>query len=244
MRNAVLAVVAIVSASFLLYGATAATELGTPWTLIGFSVPMTIVFLTLQENERLRGETRDAIRELADLIDLRDPYTHGHSQRVAAYSERLARRLGMSGARIELVREAARVHDIGKIGTPDHILRKPGPLDQDESVEMRRHAELSHRVLSRLSGFGHGADLASSHHERYDGTGYPHGHGGSHLPIEAAVISVADAYDAMTTDRPYRNALPWEAVRSELLEGRGHQWHPRIVDELVAMVEEDRRAAN
>jgi putative nucleotidyltransferase with HDIG domain len=212
-----------------------------PWTLVLFGVPMAIVLLTVRDSARVREQTKTAILELADLIDLRDPYTHGHSQRVAALAERLARRLRLEYSQIELIRDAARVHDIGKIGTNDLVLLKPGPLTDEEQREMRRHAEIGHRLLRRLPEFWEGAELVLSHHERHDGAGYPRGLKGDELPIEVSVISVADTYDAMTTDRPYRKGLAWDSVRAELVRQRGKQWRERAVDSFIEMIDEERR---
>jgi HD-GYP domain-containing protein (c-di-GMP phosphodiesterase class II) len=188
----------------------------------------------------VKEQTRETILELADLIDLRDPYTHGHSQRVAALAERLARRMKLEGSQIALIHDAARVHDIGKIGTNDLVLLKKGPLDDAERAEMQRHVEIGHRLLSHIPEFFEGSELVLAHHERHDGKGYPRGLSGDELPVEVSVISVADSYDAMTTDRPYRRGLPWVAVRAELVRGRGTQWREAAVDAFVAMIEEER----
>jgi putative nucleotidyltransferase with HDIG domain len=204
---------------------------------------MVAMLITLRDSARVREQTRAAILELADLIDLRDPYTHGHSQRVAALAERLARRLKLQHSQVELIRDAARVHDIGKIGTNDVVLLKAGPLDDSEQAEMRRHVEIGHRLLRRLPEFWEGAELVLAHHERHDGKGYPRGLQGGELPLEVSVISVADAYDAMTSDRPYRRGMPWEQVRAELLRCRGAQWREIAVDAFVAMIEDERREA-
>jgi putative nucleotidyltransferase with HDIG domain len=231
-------------AALLVLGALAAIAAQShPWTLALFGVPMAVVLLTLRDSARVREQTKSAVLELADLIDLRDPYTHGHSQRVAALAERLAKRLKLEYAQIELIRDAARVHDIGKIGTNDMVLLKPGPLTQEEQTEMRRHAEIGHRLLKRLPEFWEGAELVLSHHERHDGMGYPRGLKGDELPFEVSIISVADTYDAMSTDRPYRKGLAWDAVRAELIRQRGKQWRERAVDAFVEMIEEERRAA-
>jgi len=230
--------------ALLVLGALAAIAAqAQPWTLVLFGVPMAIVLLTVRDSARVREQTKSAILELADLIDLRDPYTHGHSQRVAALAERLARRLRLQYAQVELIRDAARVHDIGKIGTNDLVLLKPGPLTDDEQREMRRHAEIGHRLLRRLPEFWEGAELVLSHHERHDGAGYPRGLKGDELPIEVSVISVADTYDAMTTDRPYRKGLAWDAVRVELVRQRGKQWRESAVDCFIEMIDEERRNA-
>jgi putative nucleotidyltransferase with HDIG domain len=231
------------SIALYVFGAIAASYAqGQPWIFFLFAAPMAAVFLTTRETARIREQTRAAILELADLVDFRDPYTHGHSQRVAALAERLARRLALDGAQIELVRDAARVHDIGKIGTNDLVLLKPAALSAGEKLEMERHAELGHRLLRRLPEFWEGAELVLSHHERVDGRGYPRGLAGDEVPLEASVIAVADTYDAMTTDRPYRRAMPWEYARAELLRERGRQWHAVAVDAFVAMIDEEQAA--
>jgi HD-GYP domain-containing protein (c-di-GMP phosphodiesterase class II) len=228
------------AALFLLGALAAASAEQQPLALILFAVPMAITLITLRESAHLRAQTREAILELADIIDLRDPYTHGHSQRVAQYAERLARRLSMESTQIALIRDAARVHDIGKIGTNDMVLQKPGPLTTDEMAEMHKHSDIGHRLLKRLPEFWEGAELVLAHHERHDGNGYPRGLRGDELPMEVSVISVADTYDAMTTDRPYRKALPWPTVRAELVKNRDKQWRGGVVDAFVAMIEEQR----
>jgi putative nucleotidyltransferase with HDIG domain len=231
--------------ALLLLGALAAIAgQSEPWALALFAIPMAVVLLTLRDSARVREQTKAAILELADLIDLRDPYTHGHSQRVAGLAERLARRLRLEYAQVELIRDAARVHDIGKIGTNDLVLQKPGPLTDEEQREMRRHAEIGHRLLRRIPEFWEGAELVLSHHERHDGAGYPRGLKGDELPLEVSVISVADTYDAMTTDRPYRKGLAWPVVRAELVRQRGKQWRERAVDAFIEMIDEERRSAS
>ena len=227
--------------SLYLLGALAAVSAGDdPGALMLFAIPMLAMLVAMRETARVREQTRATILELADLIDLRDPYTHGHSQRVAMLAERLARRMKLEATQVALIHDAARVHDIGKIGTNDVILLKNGPLDDAERAEMQRHAEIGHRLLRHIPEFFEGAELVLSHHERHDGTGYPRGLRGDELPVEVSVISVADSYDAMTTDRPYRRGMPWEMVRDELVRGRGTQWRERAVDAFLEMMEEER----
>lgn len=229
-------------AGLYVLGTLAAISAGyDPMALVLFAVPMLAMLVAMRETARVREDTRNAILELADLIDLRDPYTHGHSQRVAALAERLARRMKLEPTQVALIRDAARVHDIGKIGTNDLVLLKPGPLNDDERAEMQRHTEIGHRLLRHIPEFFEGAELVLSHHERHDGKGYPRGLKGDELPIEVSVISVADSYDAMTTDRPYRKGMPWEKVRDELVRGRGSQWRDRVVDVFLDMMDEERR---
>ena len=229
-------------AALYLLGALAALSVGThPWAIVLFAVPVGIVFLSLRDVARLREQTKAAIYELADLVDLRDPYTHGHSQRVAAYAERLALRMRLSPTDVDLVREAARMHYLGKIGTSDHILQKPGPLDAGELAHMRTHAEYGARLLARLPEFWEGASLVRAHHERWDGAGYPRGLRAMEIPQEVAIIAVTDAYDAMASDRPYRKALSWQQIQTELERCRGRQWEAAVVDAFLAMMDEELR---
>lgn len=207
------------------------------WTLLLFLVPLGLILMALRETTRLRQRTKEAIIELADVIDRRDPYTYGHSQRVAELSRRLARHLKIPSERIDLITEAARMHDIGKISIPDRILKKPGPLTESEWAEMRTHCENGHRFLQQLPDFGDGADLVLCHHERVDGKGYPRGLAGTELSIDASIIAVCDAYDAMTTDRVYRPALSAHRVVAEIRAGRGSQWHVRAADGLLDLID-------
>lgn len=207
-----------------------------PLTVVLFFLPMLLIVRSLRAATRLREETKQAVFDLADLIDKRDAYTHGHSQRVAVYAERLARHMRLPESQIELVALAARVHDIGKVATPDEVLRKPGPLDARELEVMRRHARDGETLLAKVPGFWEGAALVGAHHERADAAGYPHGSTAYEIPIEAGIIAVADAFDAMTTDRPYRSALGWSEVRAELERGRGTQWDARVVDSFLDQI--------
>lgn len=228
--------------ALFMLGALAAAVSAYPLAIVLFAVPMSFVLLSLRETTRMRADTKAAIVELADLIDQRDRYTYRHSVRVAEYANRLARHLRLSTAQVELVTEAARVHDIGKITTPDVVLQKPGPLADDELEVMRRHAESGHELLRRLPEFWEGASLVLSHHERVDGMGYPRGLDGSSLPLEVSIIAVCDAYDAMSSDRVYRPALAWAQIEAELRRGRGTQWAAEAVDGLLVMLEADRPA--
>jgi putative nucleotidyltransferase with HDIG domain len=225
-----------------LYGIGAASAISAtsqPWALPLILVPMGIVLVGLREWTKMRARTRAALIQLADLIDQRDRYTYGHSQRVAEYANRLAIRMRLAPSQVELITEAARLHDIGKISTPDEVLQKPGALAPEEWDLMHRHSDAGYQLLQQLSDFWEGAELVRAHHERPDGQGYPRGARGLELPLEASIISVCDAYDAMTSDRVYRKALPWSQVRAELIAGRGTQWHAQVVDALLAMLDEE-----
>lgn len=222
-----------VVALYLLGGLAALLVEVQPWTLLLLILPVGLIHLSLSEVSRLRARTRAAIFEMADLLDQRDPYTHGHSQRVAEYAERVARHLQLPQSQTDLIRESARLHDLGKIGTPDSVLHKPASLAGHEVVAMQAHAEYGARILEKLPDFWEGAALVAAHHERNDGQGYPRGLRGHEIPLEVAIIAVADAYDAMATDRPYRMALTWPDILSELQGGRGSQWDAVAVDAFI-----------
>lgn len=228
--------IAQTGALYLLGALAALLAARDPLLVALFFLPMLLIVRSLRAATRLREETKQAVFELADLIDKRDAYTHGHSQRVAVYAERLARHMRLPESQIELVALAARVHDIGKVATPDEVLRKPGPLDAREVEVMRSHARDGETLLAKVPGFWEGAALVGAHHERVDAAGYPHGSAAYEIPIEAEIIAVADAFDAMTTDRPYRSALGWSEVRAELEHGRGTQWDARVVDSFLDQI--------
>jgi putative nucleotidyltransferase with HDIG domain len=177
----------------------------------------------------LEDETLLAVAELADTLDARDPSTFQHSTRVATYAVELAVAMGLDDRQIDLVGLAARVHDLGKIGIKDAILLKAGPLEPDERAEIERHAILGASILNRFRLYREGARIVRSHHERWDGRGYPDGLEGTGIPIGARVIAVADAFDAMTTDRPYREGMSLQRAAAELLAGAGRQWDPTVV---------------
>ena len=176
---------------------------------------------------------------LAEALDLRDAGTALHSQTVGRLCEQMALELGLPNARVERVRLAGILHDIGKIGVPDSILRKPGPLNDEELFQMRRHPE----VGARLLGGGELEDIRSwviAHHERVDGKGYPAGLKGDEIPVEASILAVGDAFEAMTADRVYRPAIGEQAARQELHDCAGTQFDPRVVEAMDAVLERGR----
>ncbi|TML25833.1 MAG: HD-GYP domain-containing protein [Actinobacteria bacterium] len=178
----------------------------------------------------------ESLLALAEGLDLRDAGTGDHSRTVGRYCELLARELELGPARVERVRLAGVLHDVGKIGLSDALLRKPGPLDEREWEEMRRHPEIGARIL----GSDDLEDIRPwvlAHHERWDGRGYPAGARGEEIPLEAQIVAVADAFEAMTSDRTYRPALGREASLQELRRGAGSQFDPAMVRAFVAVVE-------
>src|SRR5262249_13831056 len=176
-----------------------------------------------------------AIKVLAATIEARDPYTGGHVARVGAYTAAIARELGWPADRLPVLEFAAALHDLGKIGVEDRILRKPGPLDSAEQVKMRQHAAMGARILDSVPSLSEDSFLemarscALYHQEHYDGRGYPEGLAGSAIPLEARIVAVADTFDAMTTDRPYRAALPTSDAIAEIQRCAGTQFDPDVV---------------
>ncbi len=178
----------------------------------------------------------DTLEALVAMLEARDPFTGGHSRRVAAYAARLAKHLGQTPDIVEEVRKAAVLHDIGKISLPDGILLKPGPLTPDEWREIRKHPTVGAELISKVSGLSSLAPLVRGHHERWDGQGYPDGLAGDEIPLSIRILAVADAFDAITTTRAYREAKSPAQACDILREGAGSQWCLTCVEAMIAMV--------
>ncbi len=185
------------------------------------------------ENASIYQEMRETFlgitTALADALEKRDSYTGGHTRRVHEYSVAIGSRLGLPEDEIDTLRLAAIMHDIGKIGVSDQVLRKPGRLDDEEFAEMSRHPEAGVEIIAHLSQLNHVVPGVLYHHEYYNGTGYPHKKAGEDIPLIARIIAVADAFDAMTSDRPYRKALEKEKAIAELERCSGQQFDPQSV---------------
>jgi len=201
-----------------------------PWLAVAMMVPVAAIQIALTRTVQLREQTISAVESMADVVDRRDPYTGRHSQSVADHSVRIARAMRLPESEIELIRLAARVHDLGKIAVPDEVLHKHGRLTEAEFELMKKHPETGVEILSKFPQYRRGRELVLAHHERIDGLGYPRGLSGKKIPLGARIIAVADSWDAMTSDRPYRKALDAEVALAELLRGRGTQWEPAVVD--------------
>ena len=201
--------------------------------------------------ERMLAEAREpsaAEPRIADLIglaeelDVRDSGVGGHSHAVGDYAELIARELGFSAEHVERIRLAGVLHDIGKTGVSDRLMSKPGPLDPDEWRSIRTHPEIGARLLAHPELEDLGAWVLA-HHERPDGKGYPHGLEGDDIPMEARILAVADAYEAMTSERPYRSSLAAGAAANELRAGAGTQFDTQVVTVLLAALERQRTPA-
>jgi putative nucleotidyltransferase with HDIG domain len=196
-------------------------------------------------NERLRRASLSFATALVATLDARDQYTAGHSAAVAIYARDIAQRMGLPEEQQELVHLCGLVHDIGKIGLPAGLLEKPGPLTLEERRQMEQHSEIGERILRNVDDYSEIADVVRSHHERIDGMGYPDGIPGDDIPLLARIIGVADAYDAMTSNRPYREALPSRVARMRLAQAVGTQFDTGVVaafEAILATADENYRS--
>ncbi len=186
------------------------------------------------ENTRLNQRRYESVMQvLCCALDMRDSATQGHSQRVARLAGLVARQIGLPGGEVKKIEQAAALHDIGKIGVADAILSKPGPLTDPEWDDMRRHPSLGYQMLGEIEGLREVAEIVYSHHERYDGTGYPRGLAGEAIPVGARIFAVVDTYDAITSHRPYRQARSHEDAVEELLRNVVNQFDPAVVRAFV-----------
>jgi putative nucleotidyltransferase with HDIG domain len=193
-------------------------------------------------NRRLRRVNLSFAAAMVRALDARDAYTAGHSATVAVYSRDIARELGMDDREVDLVHLTGLVHDIGKIGVRAEVLEKTSALNDTEWAEMRRHSEIGANILIEVEDYQEVARIVRSHHERFDGAGYPDGLARDEIPLLARVIAVADAYNAMTTIRPYRNAMAPEVAIEQLVNGRGSQFQAELVDAFVRVLEREPEA--
>lgn len=193
-----------------------------------------------EENTRI---TLHLVQTLAEAIDAKDTYTNGHSGRVASYSREIAKRLGYDEAGQDEIYMMALLHDVGKIGVPDWIINKTERLTDEEFAEIKKHPVVGDRILQKMKELPKLAFGARWHHERIDGRGYPDGLTGTKIPEEARIIAVADAYDAMTSNRSYRRIMPQSEVRAEIEKGKGAQFDESIADIMIAMIDEDKEYA-
>ncbi len=186
-----------------------------------------------ESQRRLEEAYLEFTRTMAQTLDARDPYTAGHSHRVSNYAIMVADALGLSEGEKDVLRIGANLHDIGKIVIPDSVLQKPGKLTRIEYEIIQQHPVIGKRILEGVARFSEYLPIVELHHENHDGTGYPWRLAGNNIPLAARIVHVVDAYDAMTSSRPYRNAMPWETALQILRENAGTQFDPAIVDVFV-----------
>jgi putative nucleotidyltransferase with HDIG domain len=193
-----------------------------------------------EARDGLQGAYVEFVESLANALDARDRYTAGHSDRVSELACATATALGVTPGEVEKIRIGALLHDIGKIGIADAVLQKTGKLTVEEFALIKQHPEIGRRILEGVQGFAPYLAAVELHHENWDGTGYPRGQAGEETPLAARIIHVSDAYDAMTTDRPYRLGMSHERALSILREFAGSQFDPGVVEVFTRVAEEHR----
>jgi HD-GYP domain-containing protein (c-di-GMP phosphodiesterase class II) len=181
----------------------------------------------------------DTLKAFVAAMEAKDPYTKGHSENVRSYALRLSRHLGLSGDRLRVIDYSSLLHDIGKMGINESILNKPDTLSEEEYREVKQHPSLGGQMVSGIGILAASAPIIQAHHEHFDGSGYPDGRRGPDIPLEARIIAVADAYEAMTSDRPYRRAYSPMEARGRLREAAGRQFDADLVESFVGMLEAD-----
>lgn len=187
----------------------------------------------------MKNTYMETVTALTNTLEAKDPYTRGHASRVQKYAVLLANTMKLSENKVEIIRTAAILHDIGKIGIKDMILNKPGRLTDEEFDEIRKHPSIGADIIKDVNYLKKVERAVRYHHERYDGRGYPEGLKGEEIPLEAAILSVADVYDAITSNRPYREALSMEYALSEIKKFAGTQFHPDLAEAFVRVMEEN-----
>jgi hypothetical protein len=206
------------------------------WSLALLLLPTVLVYLAFKSAKELREGTRQILESMADTVDLRDQYMGGHSRRVTELAAGILQQLRLEGPEAHMVLAAARLHDIGKLGLPDDLLKREGELSEDEKAVVQTHAERGAELLMRYPDFARGVEMVRHHHERWDGSGYPHRLKEKEIPLGARIIAVANTFDSMTSDRPRRSALLADQAVTILREGRGKQWDPAIVDAFLRSI--------
>ena len=201
--------------------------------------PLLLARYSFQLYQNSKIQYYKTIKALTATIEAKDPYTEGHSRRVEMYASQIARKLGLTESKIQSIEVAALLHDIGKIGINDSILNKNTSLCDSEMIQIHNHPIIGIKILEDIELPPKSKEIIKYHHERYDGMGYPTGIKGDEVPLEAYILSAADAYDAMTSNRPYRYAMSTEKAISILLENKGTQFHPGVIDAFISILRQN-----
>jgi HD-GYP domain-containing protein (c-di-GMP phosphodiesterase class II) len=209
-------------------------------TIAAVGVQLALSSENLRLLDGLRATFDASVAAIATAIEARDGYTEAHCRRLAALSAIVAGRFGVSEEEVEAIRLGALLHDVGKIGIRDHILLKPTRFTPEERRDMERHPDIGHRIVARIDGFRETTlHCVRHHHERWDGSGYPDRLTGEAIPLGARIVSVVDVWDALSTERPYKPALPAHEVRAYLLKEKEIQFDPRVVDQFLQLLDEE-----
>jgi putative nucleotidyltransferase with HDIG domain len=198
-----------------------------------FFIPLMFARYTFKLYLDMRKNYFETLNVLVRAIEASDPYTSGHSMRVSAYAEAIAKQIGLPQNKIDLIKSAALLHDIGKIGIDKNILNKKGRLEDEEFEKIKSHPEIGASIISDLSYLSNISGIIRHHHERNDGKGYPDGLSYDNIPLETSILTIADSFDAMTTNRPYRSSLSLETALKEIKDNEGTQFNPDIVDDAI-----------
>jgi putative nucleotidyltransferase with HDIG domain len=209
--------------------------------LILFIVPLFIARNSFKLYMDMRQVNLETVQALAAAIEAKDPYTKGHSERVAQYAVAIAREMGLPEDEIEIIQYAALLHDIGKIGISEQILNKPAKLSEEEFERIKTHPVIGSLIVERIKFLSKASDLIKYHHERLEGTGYPSGLKSGEIPRGAKILSVADVFDALTSDRPYRKAWSIDSTVKKMIDDTGKEFDPEIVNALIRVLKREGR---
>jgi putative nucleotidyltransferase with HDIG domain len=200
----------------------------------------------MQNVQKVKEDNIELTTALANALDSRDTYTLHHSENVAKYGVKIAKKMNLSKELCSIIRIGGLLHDIGKIGIPEHILTKPGKLTDDEYMLITTHPSIGYEIIKHVASFNENGvlDIVLYHHERYDGKGYPAGLKGEQIPLVARIIAVADTFDAMTSKRVYRQELDLEFTLNEIHKNRGTQFDPNIVDVFLSLFDDEKTKLN
>lgn len=207
------------------------------WAITLLLFPIALIYRISKRAKEMHESTRLLLEHMADSVDSRDPFTHEHSKRVTEWTRQIIKELQLAGPEAQLIVTAARVHDIGKVAVPDEVLHKHEQLTDNEWNVMKQHPATGAQMLAGYPAFARGAGIVRGHHERFDGKGYPDGLIGTDIPFGARLLAVADSFDAMVSNRPYRKGMAWERAAGILAAGRGTQWDPELVDAFLRVLE-------